>query len=77
MLFIGLTISVSADEIVGTWILDREVSLEKAKIEDEKWFLKDAKAKDVIFDTFNHEMKKHIQGYNALSDVFSVENTPA
>jgi len=60
MLFIGLTISVSADEIVGTWILDREVSLEKAKIEDEKWFLKDAKAKDVIFDSEDNYRKNKI-----------------
>lgn len=32
MLFIGLSISVSADEIIGEWIFDRKVSLSKAKI---------------------------------------------
>jgi len=50
MLLMGMSVSLSADEIVGTWILDRKVSLSKAKSADEKWFLKDAKAKEAIFD---------------------------
>jgi len=60
MLLIGMCVSLGADEIVGTWILDRKVSLEKAKSEDEKWFLKDAKAKDVIFDNEGNYRKDKI-----------------
>ncbi len=60
MLLIGMGVGLSADEIVGTWVLDREVSLNKVKSEDEKWFLKDAKAKDAIFDNEGNYRKNKI-----------------
>ena len=60
MLLIGLTISVSADEIVGTWIYDQKISVKNAKTEDEKWFLQDAKAKEAIFDNEGNYRKDKI-----------------
>ena len=54
MLLMGMSVSLSADEIVGTWVYDKEASLVNAKSEDEKWFLKDAKAEDLKFDSKGH-----------------------
>ncbi len=54
MLLMGMNISLNADEIVGTWVYDKEASLVNAKSEDEKWFLKDAKAENLIFDSKGH-----------------------
>jgi len=54
MLLMGMSVSLSADEIVGTWVYDKKASLVNAKSEDEKCFLKDAKAEDLIFDSKGH-----------------------
>ncbi len=60
MLLIGMSVSLSADAIVGTWVYDKEASLINAKSEDEKWFLKDAKAKNAIFDNEGNYRKNKI-----------------
>ena len=54
MLLIGMSVSLSADEIVGTWVYDQDASLVNAKNEDEKWFLQGLKAKDLVFDSKGH-----------------------
>ncbi len=47
MLLMGMSVSLSADAIVGTWVYDKETSLVNAKS-------KDAKAKNLIFDSKGH-----------------------
>ncbi len=50
MLLMGMSIGLSADEIVGTWVYDKKTSVAHEKSEDLKMILQTAKTKEIIFD---------------------------
>lgn len=50
MLLMGMSVSLSADEIVGEWIYDKKTSVAQEKNEDLKMILKSAKTKNILFD---------------------------
>lgn len=50
MLLMGMSVIVSADEIVGEWIYDKKTSVSHEKNEDLKMILRTAKTKNILFD---------------------------
>ncbi len=50
MLLMGMSVIVSADEIVGEWIYDKKTSVSHEKNEDLKMILQTAKTKNILFD---------------------------
>ena len=63
MLLMGMSVSVSADEIVGTWVYDKKTSVAQEKNEDLKMILGSAKTKNILFDkNGNYGDKKELIG---------------
>ena len=50
ILLMGMSVSLSADEIVGTWVYDKKTSVAHEKNKDLKMILGSAKTKNIVFD---------------------------